>query len=102
LGVLMWELTTGHSAFGKVPQDVHLAVAIMNGKREVSIEGTPAAYRALYERCWDSNPEKRPSMEEVLSTLAAVRESMTPEQLTVKRARNNIRYESGKRRVLEK
>ncbi|GJJ69252.1 hypothetical protein EMPS_01598 [Entomortierella parvispora] len=94
LGVLLWELTTGHSAFGKVPQDVHLAVAIMNGKREVSIEGTPAAYKALYERCWDSNPEKRPSTEEILSTLAAVRESMTPEQLAVKRTRNNIRYES--------
>ncbi|KAG0055318.1 hypothetical protein BGZ83_008957 [Gryganskiella cystojenkinii] len=94
LGVLMWELTTGHSAFAKVPQDVHLAVAIMNGKREISIEGTPAAYKALYEKCWDSDPEKRPSMEEILSTLVRVQESMTPEQLAMKRTRNNVRYDS--------
>ncbi|KAI1315791.1 hypothetical protein EDD11_000345 [Mortierella claussenii] len=94
LGVLLWELTTGHSAFAKVPQDVHLAVAIMNGKRELPVEGTPVEYKALYEKCWQSDPAKRPALDEILSTLAKVRDSMTPEQLAVTRTRNNITYDS--------
>jgi serine/threonine protein kinase len=95
LGVLLWELTTGHSAFAKVPQDVNLAVAIMNGKREISVEDTPAEYKALYERCWHSVPEKRPSMAEILSTLTKIRASMTPAQLASTRTCNKTFYSSG-------
>ncbi|KAF9348436.1 hypothetical protein BGX26_000160 [Mortierella sp. AD094] len=94
LGVLLWELTSGHSAFAKVPQDVHLAVAIMNGKRELPVEGTPVAYKELYEKCWHSDPTMRPKIVEILATLAKVRASMTPEQLAVTRTRNNIQHES--------
>ncbi|KAG0278433.1 hypothetical protein BGZ96_002370 [Linnemannia gamsii] len=94
LGVLLWELTTGHSAFAKVPQDVNLAVAIMNGKRELSVDGTPTEYKALYERCWHSDPEKRPTVDEILSTLANVRASMTPAQLATTRNRNKTFYSS--------
>ncbi|KAG0243918.1 hypothetical protein BGX31_010100, partial [Mortierella sp. GBA43] len=95
LGVLLWELTSGHSAFAKVPQDVQLAVAILNGRREEPIEGTPEAYRALYEKCWESDPEMRPSLDEILSTLSEVRGSLTKEQLAVTRERNVIRNEDG-------
>ncbi|KAF9924026.1 hypothetical protein FBU30_005932 [Linnemannia zychae] len=96
LGVLLWELTTGHSAFAKVPQDVNLAVAIMNGKREISIDDTPIEYKALYERCWDNDPAKRPSTDEILSCLEKVRASMTPAQLATTRTRNKIFYSSSK------
>lgn len=96
LGVLLWELTTGHAAFARVPQDVHLAVAIMNGKRELSVEGTPEAYKQLYEKCWSSDPAARPSLDEILATLAEVRESMTLKELRVTRMRTNATYESGK------
>ncbi|KAG0202573.1 hypothetical protein BGX28_004944 [Mortierella sp. GBA30] len=94
LGVLLWELTTGHPAFSKVPQDVHLAVSILNGKRELPVEGTPTEYMALYESCWQTDPELRPSLQEVLEVLAKVRDTMTPEQLAVTRTRNNAQYES--------
>ncbi|CAO3574847.1 unnamed protein product [Mortierella alpina] len=96
LGVLLWELTTGHPAFSKVPQDVHLAVAIMNGKRELPVEGTPTEYKALYERCWQTEAALRPSLPEILETLAKVRASMTTEQLAVTRTRSNTQYDSGK------
>ncbi|KAF9585728.1 hypothetical protein BGW38_001026 [Lunasporangiospora selenospora] len=94
LGVLLWELTTGHSAFAKVPQDVHLAVAILNGKRELSVEDTPVEYRELYERCWDTDPAKRPGTSEISKTLAKIRSSMTPEQLAAARTRNNTQFDS--------
>ncbi|KAK3813318.1 MAG: kinase-like domain-containing protein [Benniella sp.] len=94
LGVLLWELTTGHSAFSKVPQDVHLAIAIMNGKRELPVEGTPTEYRELYEKCWQSDPSQRPAMDEILATLAKVRASMTPMELAATSTRDLTRFKS--------
>ncbi|KAK3819980.1 MAG: kinase-like domain-containing protein [Benniella sp.] len=95
LGVLLWELTSGHSAFSRVPQDVQLAVAILNGKREDPIEGTPESYRALYERCWESDPEMRPSLDEILSTISEIHASLSKEQLAVTRERNVVRRDDG-------
>ncbi|KAI1296096.1 hypothetical protein EDD11_007534 [Mortierella claussenii] len=95
LGVLLWELTSGHSAFSKLPQDVQLAVSILNGKREEAMEGTPVMYQALYERCWDTEPEMRPSLDEILSTLAKVRAELTEEQLAVTRERSAARHGNG-------
>jgi len=101
LGVLLWELTSGHSAFSRVPQDVQLAVAILNGKREDPIEGTPESYRALYERCWESDPEMRPSLDEILSTISEIHASLSKEQLAVTRERNVVRRDDGKRSTSE-
>ncbi|KAF9561651.1 hypothetical protein EC968_005637 [Mortierella alpina] len=89
LGVLLWELTSGHSAFSKMPQDVQLAVSILNGKREQAVDGTPELYRELYERCWESDPELRPSLDEILSTLEEVRLRLTEDDLAVTRKRNS-------------
>ncbi|KAI8350711.1 kinase-like domain-containing protein [Mortierella sp. GBAus27b] len=94
LGVLLWELTSGHTAFSKVPQDVHLAVAIMNGKRELPVEGTPAEYQALYEKCWQSDPSQRPSTEEIVETLNKVRASMSTEALAATHTRDNTKFDS--------
>ncbi|KAF9438740.1 hypothetical protein BGZ76_005259 [Entomortierella beljakovae] len=96
LGVLLWELTSGHPAFAKVPQDVQLAIAIMNGKRELPVEGTPLAYKELYEKCWDSDPAKRPSIDVIVLALKSIRASMTKAQLKVTRKRTKTRYSSRK------
>ncbi|KAG0023216.1 hypothetical protein BGZ81_008202 [Podila clonocystis] len=90
LGVLLWELTSGHSAFARSPQDVQLAVSILNGKREEAVEGTPAEYKALYERCWDPSPEARPTLDEILTTLGRVKGSLSEEQLAITRERNSL------------
>ncbi|CAI2182607.1 16631_t:CDS:2 [Funneliformis geosporum] len=36
------------------------------GTREKTIPGTPKDYELLYKRCWRQEPERRPSIEEVL------------------------------------
>ncbi|KAF8957300.1 hypothetical protein BGZ46_002210 [Entomortierella lignicola] len=90
LGVLLWELTSGHSAFAKQQQDVHLAVSILNGKRESCIEGTPKMYENLYVRCWQTDPDLRPSLDEILSTLAEIREGLSDDQLAVTRQRSAV------------
>ncbi|KAG0329608.1 hypothetical protein BGZ99_001215 [Dissophora globulifera] len=95
LGVLLWELTSGHAAFARMPQDVQLAVSILNGKREQAIDGTPARYQELYERCWESDPNMRPSLDEILLTLEDVRADLSDEQLSVTRERNIVHHDSG-------
>ncbi|KAK3837341.1 MAG: kinase-like domain-containing protein [Linnemannia gamsii] len=95
LGVLLWELTSGHGAFARVAQDVPLAVSILNGKREQPVEGTPAGYQELYESCWETDPANRPTLEEVLATLAKVKEGMSAEELAVTRTRPDRTSEDG-------
>ncbi|KAG0273984.1 hypothetical protein BGZ95_010207 [Linnemannia exigua] len=95
LGVLLWELTSGHGAFARVAQDVPLAVSILNGKREQPVEGTPAGYQELYEQCWETDPAKRPTLEEVLVTLTKVKEGMSAEELAVTRSRSDRNSEDG-------
>ncbi|CAG8752570.1 7756_t:CDS:2, partial [Funneliformis mosseae] len=45
---------------------------IINGERETKIKGTPIEYSNLYERCWKYEPDERPSIQDVVSTLKTV------------------------------
>ncbi|CAG8641882.1 3869_t:CDS:2, partial [Funneliformis mosseae] len=68
-GVLMWEISSGVPPFkdliSRSDQQL-LCIKIINGYRENIIEDTPDDYKELYEKCWDSIPEKRPSIKIVL------------------------------------
>ncbi|KAG0266939.1 hypothetical protein DFQ27_009297 [Actinomortierella ambigua] len=90
LGVLFWELTSGRSAFSRHPQDVELAVSILNGNREAPVAGTIPAFKDLYERCWSPNPTLRPSVQEILQELEKIRASLTAEELAVKFKRSDF------------
>ena len=51
IGVLMWQISSGHKPFytdNVINYDVGLALAIINGKREDIINGTPVKYSKLY------------------------------------------------------
>ncbi|KAF9348275.1 Ankyrin repeat domain-containing protein 61, partial [Mortierella sp. NVP85] len=58
--------------------DVMLAVNIIAGVREKTVPGTAVEYEMLYRRCWDGQPQSRPSMDIVLSELV---ELLAAEQL---------------------
>ena len=48
IGVLMWEISSGYQPFyGEDYHDASLALAILNGRRESVIDGTPSAYSNL-------------------------------------------------------
>ncbi|RIB24825.1 kinase-like domain-containing protein [Gigaspora rosea] len=68
LGVVFWELTSGTPPFSDSPNHA-IIIKISQGKRETIIPGTPIDYAKLYMRCWDSEPEKRPTIEEILTEL---------------------------------
>ncbi|CAB4412844.1 unnamed protein product [Rhizophagus irregularis] len=52
--------------------DISLALAILDGKREEVIDETPDVYRNLYQECWNLEPNGRPNIQEVVSTLKPI------------------------------
>src|SRR5437763_10792799 len=72
LGVLLWELSSGKPPFESV-EAYSIIHQIINGQRELPIDGTPLEYIKLYTKCWDEDPEKRPTIEFILMTLNNVK-----------------------------
>ncbi|RIB29514.1 kinase-like domain-containing protein [Gigaspora rosea] len=79
-GVILWEISSGRPPFqsvkisgGAVVRDFAILMQIQQGTRERPIEGTPNSYIQLYKRCWDYNPELRPTIEEISENLSGKR-----------------------------
>jgi serine/threonine protein kinase len=64
-GMIMWEMTSGVSAFHDISHDFHLSLNICRGIRPEIVEGTMPEYIELMKRCWDNDPEKRPTANEL-------------------------------------
>ncbi|GBB88059.1 hypothetical protein RclHR1_01460009 [Rhizophagus clarus] len=74
IGVLLWEVSSGKPPFyveGQ-PHNDCLAGKILQGYREPIIPDTPADYVKLYTECWDSEPDNRPSMINVVNRLKMI------------------------------
>ncbi|CAB4431356.1 unnamed protein product [Rhizophagus irregularis] len=67
--IIMWEFTSEISPFNDKAHDLQLALSICKGKRPEIIENTPQCYIDLMKKCWDEDPLKRPSSEEVLNII---------------------------------
>lgn len=74
LGVLLWELSSGHPPFSNNGSGTfslaQIVIEIVNGNRENPIENTPLEYQELYQKCWHDNPETRPEINEVHEILS--------------------------------
>ncbi|CAB4391066.1 unnamed protein product [Rhizophagus irregularis] len=61
----MWEFTSGVPAFNNRPHDFNLSLDICRGLRPEIIEGTEPDYEELMKRCWNTDPKKRPTADEL-------------------------------------
>jgi len=68
MGMIMWELTTGCKPFANVEHNTDLIYEIIDGKRPEITSDTPECFANLMKRCWDSDPLKRPSMNDIKVT----------------------------------
>ena len=68
-GMIMWEFTTGKKPFHDRPHDEYLILDILKGERPQITNDTPEFYAELIKRCWDHNPENRPTAEEIYDCL---------------------------------
>ena len=62
-GMIMWEHTTGKKPFHDRPHNSCLISNILNGERPQITNDTPKFYAELMKRCWNHNPENRPTAE---------------------------------------
>ncbi|GBC21945.2 kinase-like domain-containing protein [Rhizophagus irregularis DAOM 181602=DAOM 197198] len=70
VGVLLWIISCGYTPFNTNGEyDIGLAIEISQGLRESIIPETPSDYAKLYTECWDVEPDKRPSMQEVTNLI---------------------------------
>eukprot|EP00252_Welwitschia_mirabilis_P008678 TRINITY_DN2072_c0_g1_i1.p1 TRINITY_DN2072_c0_g1~~TRINITY_DN2072_c0_g1_i1.p1 ORF type:complete len:416 (-),score=38.82 TRINITY_DN2072_c0_g1_i1:137-1384(-) len=83
-GIVLWELMTGMLPFHNMTA-VQAAFAVVNkGVRPPIPPDCPLALSEIMQRCWDANPDVRPSFSEVLAMLEDAQiEIMT----TVRKAR---------------
>src|SRR6266545_2532376 len=65
-GMIMWELTTGKKSFHDRPHDQYLILDILRRERPQITDDTPKFYAELMKRCWNHDPEDRPTAEEIL------------------------------------
>jgi hypothetical protein len=64
-GMIMWEYTTGKKPFHDRSHNHLLISDILKGERPQITDDTPEFYAELMKKCWDHNPENRPTAEEI-------------------------------------
>jgi serine/threonine protein kinase len=65
-GMIMYYIATNRQPFFNYAHDNVLALNICNGIRpEINEKEAPKCYVDLMKRCWDSNPDNRPSAAEI-------------------------------------
>ncbi|WIA33746.1 hypothetical protein OEZ86_006861 [Tetradesmus obliquus] len=72
-GITLWDLFTGGHAYHGIPKALLGHQVAVCGLRPAFPDFTPSEYRALAEACWQAEPERRPSFQEILATLQRMR-----------------------------
>ena len=67
--MIMWEFTTGKKPFHDRSHNHCLISDILKGERPQITDDTPKFYAELMKRCWDHNPENRPTAREIWDCL---------------------------------
>ncbi|XP_062168394.1 serine/threonine/tyrosine-protein kinase HT1-like [Alnus glutinosa] len=75
-GIVLWELLTALTPFDNMtPEQAAFAVSQKNARPPLP-PTCPVALSHLINRCWSSNPDKRPHFDEIVSTLESYGESL--------------------------
>ncbi len=64
-GMVMWELMTGRMPFWDQDYDISLIIKICNDFRPSIVANAPEGYIELMQKCWDSDPNKRPTASDI-------------------------------------
>ncbi|PSR89587.1 Serine/threonine-protein kinase [Actinidia chinensis var. chinensis] len=75
-GIVLWELLTALTPFDNMtPEQAAFAVCHKNARPPLP-PSCPVAFRHLINRCWSSNPNKRPHFEEIVTILESYAASL--------------------------
>ncbi|RHZ47028.1 hypothetical protein Glove_595g7 [Diversispora epigaea] len=65
LGMIMWQLTSGHRPFHDREHGPILILDILDGKRPKTTKDTPECWENLMKKCWHPDPSQRPTIDEI-------------------------------------
>ncbi|XP_068638943.1 serine/threonine/tyrosine-protein kinase HT1-like [Aristolochia californica] len=75
-GIVLWELLTALTPFQDMtPEQAAFAVSQKNARPPLPAT-CPLAFSHLINKCWSTNPDKRPQFEEIVSILESYTESL--------------------------
>jgi serine/threonine protein kinase len=65
--MVLWELLTGHSPFGRRSPVQVEDLILMQDRRPPIPADTPLGLQELIGACWDRNPQRRPSFDQIIA-----------------------------------
>src|SRR3989440_10994894 len=65
VGMLMWEIFAGHPPFDDKAHGPGLILKICEGLRPQILPNMPDDYSQMMQKCWDVDPSKRPTIDEL-------------------------------------
>jgi serine/threonine protein kinase len=68
-GMIMWEVMTGRRPFWDRSHDTDLIIEIVDGLRPPIVTNAPEGYIELMEECWHSDPNKRPTANDIIEKI---------------------------------
>lgn len=77
--MIVYEIMTSHLPFHKMKTDYQVFDAVLNGQRPEFDVHICKAIRDLIERCWDQDPSKRPTFEQIVDELESNPDFITDE-----------------------
>lgn len=77
LGMVMYEIISGHMPFRKIPHHA-VILEVSNGARPRRKRCFTESLWEMMELCWETQPNARPSIEDVLRRLECISDSQEP------------------------
>src|SRR5688572_3944157 len=71
--MIMWELMTGRRPFWDRNNNTELIFKICDGLRPPIVADAPKDYVELMQKCWSSDPNKRPTVVDIHKKLGSIR-----------------------------
>ncbi|KAF0506306.1 kinase-like protein [Gigaspora margarita] len=72
LGVIMWQIFSCKEPLSNYSNLTAFVCDVLSNKREEPIGDAPEEYVSLYKDCWSSDPDKRPSIQQVVSRIMQI------------------------------
>ncbi|KAF0474148.1 kinase-like protein [Gigaspora margarita] len=90
IGILLWEISSCAIPFeSELPFNLSLLDAIIQGKRESAVFGTPKEYVIIYTKCWQHEQSLCPTIQDVYKALTSIIYDSTYKTIEVKCDKNH-------------